>query len=162
MGFQAPATHRHLTGDGEAGLTMPTELMDYFNKQPRIGVLSTASRDGKVDAAVFGSPQMVDEKTIIAALGKNRTFEYLQENPNAVFIIVEPGEGETLEDWKGLRVYLRMEEYATSGDMLDSYKREAAEVVGEEAMAMIHAVARFEVTEVRPLVDAGQGWERSI
>jgi len=141
---------------------MPTELMDYFNKQPRIGVLSTANRDGKVDAAVLGSPRMVDEKTIIVALGKNRTFEYLQENPNAVFIIVEQGEGATLEGWKGLRVYLRMKEYATSGDILDAYKREAAQVVGEEAMAMIHALVKFEISEVRPLVDAGQSWERSI
>ncbi|WP_238320342.1 pyridoxamine 5'-phosphate oxidase family protein [Methanoculleus bourgensis] len=99
---------------------MPTRLMEYFNKQPRIGVLSTANRDGKVDAAVFGSPQMVDEKTIVVALGKNRTFEYLQENPHAVFLIVEQGETETLEGWKGLRVYLRMKEYATSGEMLDA------------------------------------------
>lgn len=162
MGFCAPATHTLLTRSDEAGSIMPTRLMEYFNKQPRIGVLSTANRDGKVDAAVFGSPQMVDEKTIVVALGKNRTFEYLQENPNAVFLIVEQGETEMLEGWKGLRVYLRMKEYATSGEMLDAYKRETARVVGEEAAAMIYAVVRFEVGEVRPLVDMGQGWESSI
>lgn len=158
----APAIHMFLARGDEAGLIMPTRLMDYFNKQPRIGVLSTANRDGEVDAAIFGSPRMVDEKTIVVALGKNRTFEYLQENPSAVFIIVEQGEGATLEGWKGLRVYLRMKEYATSGDILEDYKREAAQVVGEEAMAMIHALVKFEISEVRPLVDAGQGWERSI
>lgn len=141
---------------------MPSRLMDYFNKQPRIGILSTANRDGKVNAAVFGSPRMVDEKTIVVALGENRTFEYLQENPNAVFLIVERGEGETLEGWKGLRVYLRMKECATSGDLLESYKREAARVLGEEAVATIHAVVYFEIDEVRPLIDVGQGWEESI
>jgi hypothetical protein len=141
---------------------MPSRLMDYFNKQPRIGILSTANRDGKVNAAVFGSPRMVDEKTIVVALGENRTFEYLQENPNAVFLIVEQGETETLEGWKGLRVYLRMKEYATSGEMLESYKREAAKILGEEAVATIHAVVRFEIDEVRPLIDMGQTWEESI
>lgn len=162
MGFCAPATHTLLTRSDEAGSIMPTRLMEYFNKQPRIGVLSTANRDGKVDAAVFGSPQMVDEKTIVVALGKNRTFEYLQENPHAVFLIVEQGETETLEGWKGLRVYLRMKEYATSGEMLESYKREAAKILGEEAVATIHAVVRFEIDEVRPLIDMGQTWEESI
>jgi len=139
---------------------MSPRLMDYFNKQPRLGVLSTANREGKVDAAVFGSPMMIDEKTVVMGLGKNRTFAYLQENPNAVFTIVEPGE--TIMDWKGLRVYLKMKESATSGETLDTYRKQIAAVVGEEAAAMIHAWVKFEVGEVRPLVDMGQNWEKSI
>ncbi|WP_214019547.1 pyridoxamine 5'-phosphate oxidase family protein [Methanoculleus sp.] len=139
---------------------MASRLMDYFNKQPRLGVLSTANKEGKVDAAVFGSPMMVDEKTVVMGLGKNRTSAYLQENPNAVFTIVESGE--TIMDWKGLRVYLMMKEYATSGEMLDNYRKQIAGVAGEDAAAMIHAAVTFEVGEVRPLVDMGQGWEQSI
>jgi len=134
--------------------------MDYFNKQPRIGILSTANKEGKVDAAIFGSPMMVDEKTVVMGLGENRTFTYLQENPNAVFTIVEEGEG--FMDWKGLRVYLKMKEYATSGETLETYKKQVARAAGEDAAAMIHASVTFEVTEVRPLIDMGQGWEKSI
>jgi hypothetical protein len=74
--------------------------MDYFNKQPRLGTLSTASKDGKVNSAYFGSPYMIDEKTIIMGLTKNRTLDYLQENPNAVFTIIEPGK--TMSVWKGV------------------------------------------------------------
>ncbi len=139
---------------------MSAKLVDYFNKQPRIGVLSTSNKEGRVDAAVFGSPMMVDEKTVVMGLGENRTFAYLQENPNAVFTIVE--QGETFMDWKGLRVYLKMKEYATSGEKLDAYRRQVAEVAGEDAAAMIHASVTFEVGEVRPLIDMGQGWEKSI
>ncbi|KAF5085672.1 hypothetical protein DSECCO2_67320 [anaerobic digester metagenome] len=134
--------------------------MDYFNKQPRIGLLSSANKEGKVDAAIFGSPMMLDEKTVVMGLGENRTFEYLQENPNAVYTIVE--QGEAFMDWKGLRVYLKMKEYATSGETLEIYKKQVAKVAGEDAAAMIHATVTFEVTEVRPLVDMGQGWEQSI
>ncbi len=134
--------------------------MDYFNKQPRIGLLSSANKEGKVDAAIFGSPMMLDEKTVVMGLGENRTFEYLQENPNAVYTIVE--QGEAFMDWKGLRVYLKMKEYATSGETLETYKKQVAKVAGEDAAAMIHATVTFEVTEVRPLVDMGQGWEQSI
>lgn len=139
---------------------MVSKLMDYFNKQPRIGLLSSANKEGKVDAAIFGSPMMLDEKTVVMGLGENRTFEYLQENPNAVYTIVE--QGETIMDWKGLRVYLKMKEYATSGETLETYKKQVAKVAGEDAAAMIHATVTFEVAEIRPLVDMGQGWEKSI
>jgi hypothetical protein len=134
--------------------------MEYFNKQPRMGVISTSSKDGKVDSAVYGSPQMIDENTVIVALARGRTFANLQENPNAAFMIMEPGPG--ILDWKGIRVYLRMKEYATSGPQLDEYKIQAAKIVGEQAAEMIKVLATFEVTEVRPLIDFGQGWEKSV
>jgi Pyridoxamine 5'-phosphate oxidase len=64
---------------------MTGKLIEYFNKQPRLGVISTSNKDGKVDSAVIGSPQMTEEKTVIVALSKGRTFANLQENPNAIF-----------------------------------------------------------------------------
>ena len=139
---------------------MTVELMEYFNRQPRLGVISTSSQDGRVDSAVYGSPQMIDEKTVIVALARGRTWANLQENPHAVYMIMQPGEG--LMDWKGIRVYLRMLEYADSGPRLEAYKREAAKIVGEEAVGMIAVLATFEVEEVRPLIDFGQGWEKGI
>jgi hypothetical protein len=139
---------------------MSAKLMAYFNRQPRIGTLSTASNEGKVDVAVFGSPRMIDGKTVVMGLGKNRSFSYLQQNPHAVYIILEPGK--TLADWKGIRVYLTVKNIATSGKMLDDFKSNLSKVAGEAAAAMIHAAVRFEVEEIRPIVDMGQGWESSI
>lgn len=139
---------------------MTGKLMEYFNRQPRLGVISTSGKDGRVDSAVYGSPQMIDEKTVIVALARGRTWANLQENPHAVYMIMQPGVG--LMDWKGVRVYLRMMEYADSGPRLEAYKREVAKIVGEEAVEMIAVLATFEVEEVRPLIDFGQGWERGI
>jgi len=139
---------------------MTVELMEYFNRQPRLGVISTSSQDGRVDSAVYGSPQMIDEKTVIVALARGRTWANLQENPHAVYMIMQPGEG--LMDWKGIRVYLKMREYADSGPRLEAYKREAAKIVGQEAAGMIAVLATFEVEAIRPLIDFGQGWEKGI
>lgn len=139
---------------------MTSKLMDYFNKQPRIGVLSTSSKDGKVDSAVFGSPNMTDEKTVVVATGKNRTLSNLQENPYAMFLIMEPGKD--IMEWKGIRVYLKMKEYATSGEMLDTIKSQITKLAGEEAAKIIYAAVTFEIIELRPIVDFGQGWEKSI
>ena len=137
-----------------------TGLVEYFNKQPRLGVISTSSKNGKVDSAVYGSPQMVDETTVMVALAGGRTFANLQENPYAMYMIIE--QGASILDWKGIRIYLRMKEYVTSGSKLDTYKSQMAKIVGEQAADMIKVLATFEVTEVRPLVDFGQGWEKSI
>jgi hypothetical protein len=139
---------------------MSQKLMEYFNKRPRIGMLSTSGKDGKVDTAIFGSPRMTDEKTVFMGIGKNRSLSYLQQNPYAVYMIIEPGR--SLMDWKGIRVYLKMKDIATSGTILDTYKRQIANAVGEAAAAMIYAGVSFEVIEVRPIVDMGQGWEKSV
>lgn len=139
---------------------MSSKLVDYFNRQPRIGILSTAGKEGRVDVAVLGSPRMTDEKTVVMGLGKNRTLAYLQENPHAVYMIMEPGN--SLPDWKGIRVYMDAKNIATSGPLLESYKNQIAKVAGEAAAAMIHAAVSLEITEVRPIVDMGQGWEKAI
>lgn len=139
---------------------MSGKLIEYFNKQPRLGVISTSGKDGTVDSAVYGSPQMIDELTVLVAFARGRTFANLLENPNAVYMILEPGEG--LLNWKGVRVYMRMKEHVTSGPRLEEYRSQMAKVVGELAAGMIAALGTFEVTEVRPLVDFGQGWEESI
>jgi hypothetical protein len=139
---------------------MSSKLMDYFNKQPRLGTLSTSSREGKVNSAYFGSPYMVDEKTIIMGLTKNRSLSNLRDNPNAVFMIMEPGK--SISEWKGLRIYVKMTDLSTAGDKLDKMKAKIAAHAGEAAAKMIHAALTFEVQEVRPLADFGQGWEKSI
>lgn len=153
---------REREADGQktgAGM-MTRSLMEYFNRAPRIGTISTAAKDGRVDVAVMGSPRMTDEKTVVLGSGSNRTLENLQQNPNAVYMIMEPGQG--LMDWKGVRVYLKMKDLATSGPAFDEYRRQLIAVIGEAAGAMIHALVTFEVTEVRPIVDMGQGWEAGI
>ena len=139
---------------------MSSKLMEYFNREPRIGTISTAGPDGKVDVAVMGSPRMTDEKTVVLGSGSNRTLANLQQNPNAVYMIMEPGQ--TLMDWKGVRVYMSMTDLATSGPAFDGYVKELAGVAGEAAASMIHALVRFEIAEVRPIVDMGQGWEQSV
>ncbi len=139
---------------------MSAKLMEYFNKQPRIGTLSTAGKDGKVDVAYFGSPRMIDEKTVVMAVRKNQTFANLQENHNAVFMILE--QASAPPGWKGVRVYVKMTDYQTSGEKLDMMKKAIAEKAGQEVANSMHAALTFEVQAIRPLMDIGQGWEKSI
>jgi hypothetical protein len=127
------------------------EVMEIFNKTPRIGTLSTSSKTGEVNVAVFSSPQMVDENTVIMGIGRNRTFRNLQENPKAVFIVIEPGK--TVMDWKGARVYLEVVDLQSGGGFFDEVKAGIAQSAGRQAADMIHAAVRFRITEVRPVVE---------
>jgi hypothetical protein len=128
------------------------ELMSLFNKQPRIGSLSTANKLGDVNVAVFGSPRMIDEDTVVMGIGENRSYRNLQRNPKAVFIVMEPGE--TVMDWKGVRVYLEAIDIETGGGFYDRIKHDIAKAGGQQAANMIHAAIRFRITEIRPIVDA--------
>lgn len=151
---------------------MSADLMEYFNKSPRLGVLSTSSKDGKVNSAVYGSPHMIDEKTVLVATAQNRTFANLMENPYASYIVIEEPaastepnpniEPPTIMDWKGIRVYMKMKEFQTSGQLLEIIRSQIANFAGEEAAKIIYAAVTLEIYEVRPLVDFGQGWEKSI
>ena len=142
-------------------VAMSKELMEYFNTQPRLGTLSTASKEGKVDVAYFGSAQMTDEKTVVIGLGHNRSFANLQENPYAVFMIMQPGEDPT--SWKGVRVYLKMTEFRDSGRKLDELRAQIAKKVGERtARKLINAYVQFQIDEIRPFADFGQTWRKSI
>ncbi|RLB41743.1 MAG: pyridoxamine 5'-phosphate oxidase family protein [Deltaproteobacteria bacterium] len=129
------------------------ELLAIFNKRPRIGTLSTANAKGEVNVAVFGSPQMVDENTVIMGIGRNRTFRNLQENPHGVFIVMEPGK--TIMDWKGARVYLEVMDIETDGGFYEQVKENIGKAAGKAAADMIHAAIRFRIKEVRPIVDFG-------
>ncbi len=99
---------------------MTPALMEYFNRAPRIGTLSTAGADGKVDVAAFGSPRMTNEKTLVLGSGTNRTLANLCENPHAVYMIMEPGAD--IMDWRGVRVHMTMKEIATSDPAFDEFR----------------------------------------
>jgi hypothetical protein len=128
------------------------EVMELFNKRPRISALSTANNKGDVNVAAFGSPRMIDENTVVMGIGNSRSLQYLKENPRAAFIIMEPP-GETNKDWKGIRVYLEVTGIESEGSLLDQIKQGVGKMAGKAAADNLQAAIRFNITEVRPLRD---------
>lgn len=127
------------------------ELMEFFNKRPRNCLLSTANKNGDVNVAVYGTPQMIDENTVAFAARDRRSYQYLMENPKAAIIVVEPGE--IKHDSKAVRVYLELIAVEKEGELLEQFKESVAGRAGKEAADALQAALRFEITEVRPLVD---------
>ena len=128
------------------------KIMKMFNRETRIGALATANKNGDVNAAVFGSPRMIDEETVIMAIGDNRTFHYLQENPKATFIVIEPGDKPM--EWKGVRLYLEVASFERYGEVLDSFREKIRKVAGNKTADAITAAIRFKIVDARPLIAA--------
>ena len=126
------------------------QVMEMLNRKTRIGALATANNKGDVDVAVFGSPRMIDEDTVIMAIGDNRSYGYLQENPKASFLVIEPGD--TPSSWKGVRLYLEIDTMERYGELLDSLRENIRKVAGDQSANAIVAAIRFKITEVRPLI----------
>ncbi len=126
------------------------KVMEMFNRESRIGALATADKSGQANVAVFGSPRMIDEDTVIMAIGDNRSFRNLQDNPRASFIVIEPGGAP--KEWGGARLYLEMDSFERYGELVDSFRENIRKMAGDQSANAIVAAIRFKVTDVRPLI----------
>jgi len=127
------------------------EVMAFFNKRPRNCLICTADHKGTVNVAVYGSPRMINEDTVVLAVRNNRTYQNLQKNPKAAIIVVEPGE--IKHDSKAVRVYLEVTAVETEGDLLNQFKEEIGARAGKEVADSLQAAFRLKITDVRPLID---------
>jgi hypothetical protein len=76
-------------------------LSEYFEKTKGVGVLATADSEGKVDAAIYARPHIMEDGSIAFIMRNRFSYANVQSNPHAAFIFVEDGDG-----YKGKRLYL--------------------------------------------------------
>lgn len=132
-------------------MKMDEKTKNIVAMSPRLVCLSTANREGKPNVAVFGSLSLVDDETLMVALGDNRTFRNLSENPYASCLIVNPDtRGLTME---GCRLYLKVKKIEDEGETLEKVRNAIREKYGDVAASVVKYVVYFEVEEIRPIVD---------
>lgn len=128
-----------------------TELIPFVNETAGPGILSTGDGAGEVNSAVIGAVRMVDEGTLVIALGENRSLAHLRQNPRAVFLVFRPGV--SVLSWQGARIYLQVTGIETDGEQLEAMVRDVVQTAGRAAGRSIKARVIFQITEVRPLLD---------
>ena len=79
-------------------------LKEYFKNTMGFGVLSTADEKGKVDAAAYASPVVIDDTRVAFIMGDKLTHANIRKNPYAVYLFKQWGFG-----YKGKRLYLKKE-----------------------------------------------------
>ncbi|MDD5207370.1 MAG: pyridoxamine 5'-phosphate oxidase family protein [Desulfobacterales bacterium] len=78
------------------------DLNEYFENTKGRGVLATADSEGRVDAAVYSRPKVLDEENVAFIMRDRLTHANLQSNPHAAYLFMEEGSG----GYKGVRLFL--------------------------------------------------------
>jgi len=77
------------------------DLKDYFEKTNGFVVLSTANKNGEVNAAVYSKPHIMDDGSLAIIMNSRLSHQNVEENPKAHVLFLEEGPG-----YKGMRLAL--------------------------------------------------------
>lgn len=124
------------------------KLAEYFENTQGYGVLSTADTAGKVDAAIYARPHIVDDKTVAFIMLERLTHANLQENPHAAYLFLEKGPG-----YQGRRLYLRKLREEENDELVKELCRRCDYSHHREHLT--RHVVFFTVEKVLPLVGGG-------
>jgi len=130
-------------------------VREIVNDPRRVGVMSTTSRAGEPNAAVFGSPFMPDDLTLVMGLGETRTAQNLLETGKAAFLSVVPGEDPSKT--QGTRLYLKVRVMEREGANLEDIREKIRARAGDAAAGRIKYAVFFDVLSTRPLIDWNPG-----
>lgn len=104
------------------------QLTDYFTRTSGIGVLSTADGNGRVDAAIYARPHVMDDGSVAFIMRERLTHHNLLENPHAVYLFIEEGRG-----YQGVRLFLRKLREDTDAELLEKMTRRCLSPAEDEA-----------------------------
>jgi hypothetical protein len=124
-------------------------LSDYFGKSKGRGVLATADSQGKVDAAVYASPHILDGGSVAFIMRDRLTHVNLQSNPHAAFLFMEDGPG-----YKGIRLFLTKIREEQDSELLFSLRRKDHQESEEQRGPLF--LVLFSVDKVLSLIGSGE------
>lgn len=125
-------------------------LKDYFENAKGMGVMSTADKDGKVNAAIYSRPHFLEDGSIAFIMRDRLTHNNLQSNLYAAYLFVEEGPG-----YKGKRLHLKKIREDENSELIQSLSRREYK---DEKPGSRFLVA-FRVDKVLPLIGAGDEHE---
>lgn len=127
------------------------DLNEYFDKTKGRGVLSTADAEGRVDAAVYARPKVLDGETIAFIMRDRLTHANVQTNPHAAYLFMEEGSG----GYKGVRLFLtKLSEEQDTERLYEMRRRDHNEIreTREERGPLF--LVTFKIDKVLPLTRA--------
>jgi hypothetical protein len=124
-------------------------LEKYFESAAGTGVLSTADAGGKVDAAIYSTPHVMDDGTVAFIMRERLTHENLRANPFAVYLFLEDTPGH-----KGIRLYLKKVREDDNPELINSMTRRHLTPDQDAQKGPKHLV-HFAVEKILPLIGSG-------
>jgi hypothetical protein len=104
------------------------QLKDYFDQRKGTGVLSTADSSGRVDAAIYARPHVMEDGTLAFIMRDRLSHRNLEENPFAAYLFIEHGGG-----YQGIRLFLRKIREDTDAELFQKMTRRCLSPAEDEA-----------------------------
>ena len=123
------------------------DLKHYFEDTKGIGVLATADAEGKVDAAVYARPNIMEDDSLAFIMRDRLTHHNLQSNPHATYLFIENGPG-----YKGKRLFLTKEREEQDTELLASLRKRQYLDEKDESKFLVF----FKIEKELPLIGDGK------
>jgi len=129
------------------------DLNQYFENAKGRGILATADSEGRVDAAVYARPKVIDKENVAFIMRDRLTHANLQSNPHAAYLFMEEGSG----GYKGVRLFLTKTSEEQDTERLFEMRRRDHNALREtrEERGPLFLVF-FRIDKVLPLTGASQ------
>jgi hypothetical protein len=121
------------------------DLKEYFENTKGLGVIATAGSDGRVDAAVYARPHIMEDGLLAFIMRDRTTHANIRSNPRATFLYKEEGPG-----YKGKRLYLTKVREEEDAELIKRLGRRnyPSDENSEESKFLVY----FKVDKERPLI----------
>jgi hypothetical protein len=129
---------------------MDTKLEKYFENSKGVGVLATADRSGKVNAAVYARPHFMEDGTLAVIMRDRLTHANIQTNPHAAYLFMEEGPG-----YRGKRLYLTKLREDENSQLIDAINRRVY-LADRDRRKESRFLVYFKIDKVLPLIGAGE------
>ncbi len=120
------------------------DLRAYFEETAGFGVLATADAEGRVDAAVYSRPHVIDESTVAFIMAEKLTHRNLTANPHAVYLFRESRPG-----YFGMRLYLTKLKEEQDSPLIKELRRKKHGM--EDEATHTRFLVYFHIDKIRPL-----------
>ena len=128
---------------------MAKTLKQYFETASGTGVLSTADANGKVDAAIYSTPHVMDDGTVAFIMRERLTHENLRSNPYAAYLFMEDAPGH-----KGIRIFMKKIREDDDPELIKNMTRRHLSPELDAQKGPKHLMY-FTVEKVLPLIGSG-------
>ncbi|MDY6989939.1 MAG: pyridoxamine 5'-phosphate oxidase family protein [Thermodesulfobacteriota bacterium] len=122
-------------------------LKDYFEDAKGLGVFATADSEGKVDAAVYSRPHVMDSETVAFIMRDRLTHHNLQSNPHAAYLFAEAG-----KKYVGKRLFLTKIREEQDTELAHRLRRKKYPDDKKEPLFLVF----FRIDQILPLIGPGE------
>ena len=121
------------------------DLKEYFENTNGLGVMATADSDGRVDAAVYARPHVMEDGLLAFIMRDRTTHANTQTNPHVTFLFKEEGPG-----YKGKRLFLTKVREEEDAELIKRLSRRnySSDENTKEAKYLVY----LKVEKERPLI----------